>query len=343
MNCPCNTTDSLPRLRAIRFGVLVAAIAALSLSAPASAETIEGAGAPPEVEVPAVPPGSDTGAVAATPAPAAAAPESVQVESVQAEPVRVEPAQLEELPSTPVPDVVTDSLRAVPTSDEEAGPGGSAVSATVERTLSRTETIANTTADVAIKAGEQAGVSPEALPSPIRRPGDLLDSAVSTSEEPAASVGSSPSAARAPASSPEPAQGGSALTWANPVLPPGPPTAEPLSARAAGSGVEKTFLPRDAARNSIRASGETIADAGALPSASGDARPTGSPTPPGVPLPTPESPVSAVPGSGGPSFIPFAALLALLALGAPATKRRFGRPPDSQVPTRFVCALERPG
>jgi MYXO-CTERM domain-containing protein len=69
----------------------------------------------------------------------------------------------------------------------------------------------------------------------------------------------------------------------------------------------------------------------------------GSPAPSDVPLPAPKSPANVVPGSGGPSFVPIVALLALLALVAPAALRRFGRAPDFRAPAPFVCALERPG
>ena len=51
----------------------------------------------------------------------------------------------------------------------------------------------------------------------------------------------------------------------------------------------------------------------------------------------------AVPGSGGSIFVPLAALLALLALVAPASFRRLGEVPAFRPPTPFVCALERPG
>ncbi len=67
------------------------------------------------------------------------------------------------------------------------------------------------------------------------------------------------------------------------------------------------------------------------------------PAPLDIPAPAPDSP-GAAPGSGGSFFIPLAALLALLALVAPATlRRRLGEVPDFAVPNRFVCALERPG
>lgn len=61
-----------------------------------------------------------------------------------------------------------------------------------------------------------------------------------------------------------------------------------------------------------------------------------------APAPPPESPGVAS-GSGGSFFVPLAALLALLALAAPATFRRPREALDFLAPTPFVCALERPG
>ncbi len=69
------------------------------------------------------------------------------------------------------------------------------------------------------------------------------------------------------------------------------------------------------------------------------------PGPLNAPMPTPESesPGAAAPASGGSFFVPLAALLALLALAAPATRRRLSEVPGFPAPTPFVCALERPG
>jgi hypothetical protein len=53
---------------------------------------------------------------------------------------------------------------------------------------------------------------------------------------------------------------------------------------------------------------------------------------------------TAAPGLGGGSFfVPIAALLALLALAAPAISRRAKEALAAPVPSQFVCALERPG
>jgi hypothetical protein len=63
-----------------------------------------------------------------------------------------------------------------------------------------------------------------------------------------------------------------------------------------------------------------------------------------VPLDVPSSPPGAIaPASGDSLFVPFAALLALLALAAPASMRRLREAPDFRAPNPFVCALERPG
>ncbi len=70
---------------------------------------------------------------------------------------------------------------------------------------------------------------------------------------------------------------------------------------------------------------------------------------PDHPSPSGPGPVSgfstgASPGPGGGSFfVPIAALLALLALTAPATSRRWKAALAAPAPSQFVCALERPG
>lgn len=69
----------------------------------------------------------------------------------------------------------------------------------------------------------------------------------------------------------------------------------------------------------------------------------GNPVPPDLPPPAPQSPATAGGGASGPSSVPVAALLALLALVAPATRRRLGEVAAFRPPAPFVCALERPG
>ena len=78
----------------------------------------------------------------------------------------------------------------------------------------------------------------------------------------------------------------------------------------------------------------------------GHASPYEAPSRPPLDPPGPISGLStsASPGPGGGSFfVPIAALLALLALAAPATSRRRKEALAAPVPSRFVCALERPG
>jgi outer membrane biosynthesis protein TonB len=72
--------------------------------------------------------------------------------------------------------------------------------------------------------------------------------------------------------------------------------------------------------------------------------PSGDALPGHLPIPIPGPPGAAIaPGSTSPSFVPLAALLALLALVAPVILRRFGKVSGFRLPTPFVCALERPG
>jgi len=61
------------------------------------------------------------------------------------------------------------------------------------------------------------------------------------------------------------------------------------------------------------------------------------------PIPLPDAPQVGVSGSAASSFVPIAALLALLALAVPAIRRRPWEVPAFSAPAPFVCALERPG
>jgi hypothetical protein len=108
---------------------------------------------------------------------------------------------------------------------------------------------------------------------------------------------------------------------------------------AADSGVADLLGASATARLS------TVAVAAALAGTAVDRTATraGSPAPLNLPPPAPGSPEAVVPGAGGSLFVPLAALLALLALVAPAALRRVGEVPDFRPPTPFVCALERPG
>jgi hypothetical protein len=85
-----------------------------------------------------------------------------------------------------------------------------------------------------------------------------------------------------------------------------------------------------------------------LPTATGGTRPGssgGTTRDPGgsAPPDAPPAPGAVAPGIGDSSFVPFAALLALLALVAPVSTRRRREAADLRPTTLFVCALERPG
>jgi hypothetical protein len=81
---------------------------------------------------------------------------------------------------------------------------------------------------------------------------------------------------------------------------------------------------------------------GATPVAAGVSKKQSGPDAPRLPRPAPVPSSSASPSSGGQIFVPIAALLALLALAAPAIERRL-RDRGGSAPAPFACALERPG
>jgi hypothetical protein len=108
------------------------------------------------------------------------------------------------------------------------------------------------------------------------------------------------------------------------------PNAEGVDARPGSAKVLETVLPAT-----------VVAHAGA-DSARAAPRAQG-PAPLDAPPPSPNSPAAIAPGSGDAFFVPFAALLALLALVAPASRRRLREAPEFRPPIPFVCALERPG
>ena len=97
-----------------------------------------------------------------------------------------------------------------------------------------------------------------------------------------------------------------------------------------------------AARDALAGIG--TADVLTAPAAGFDAGfPAGDRPAPGDPLPAPFEAPGAGAGSSGSFFVPLAALLALLALAAPASFRRRREAPGFLAPVPFVCALERPG
>jgi MYXO-CTERM domain-containing protein len=114
---------------------------------------------------------------------------------------------------------------------------------------------------------------------------------------------------------------------------------EPLRltiARAGFSAEQAAPAPPDAAATSLL--GSAASSPGIAPDRNGDRRPNWP-----NPTPSPLAPQTGAPGSAPSSFIPIVALLALLALAAPAIRRRPREGPVCSPPAPFVCALERPG
>jgi len=72
-------------------------------------------------------------------------------------------------------------------------------------------------------------------------------------------------------------------------------------------------------------------------------RPGSASRPNELPPPGPRAPAAVSPTPDGPTFVPIAGLLALLALAAPAAFSRRRKVPGSRASTLFVCVLERPG
>ncbi len=107
----------------------------------------------------------------------------------------------------------------------------------------------------------------------------------------------------------------------------------PLSGASGSSAADLRLVPTAAV---AAAGGSSVVERFANPAPSGGDRP---PPPPGSPLQT----QLGASGAGSSSFVPIAALLALLALAAPVIFRRLGEVADFRPPTPFVCALERPG
>jgi hypothetical protein len=107
----------------------------------------------------------------------------------------------------------------------------------------------------------------------------------------------------------------------------------PLSGASGSSTGDLRLVPAAAV---AAAGGSSVVERFANPAPPGGDRP---PPPPGSPLQT----QLGASGTGSSPFVPIAALLALLALAAPAIFRRLGELADFRAPTPFVCALERPG
>jgi hypothetical protein len=363
--------------RALSLGALAAAILALLVAAPASAEATDVASVPPTVESPAI---------AAQPEPSVSvtAPESTVPEPPETQEVAsVPPAK--EVTSAPSPGPVTEdipvdstpsarpsatadrpvSTAAVDSAVGRVAPDSAAIAAGADSLPSsvagvsepgRVEPNAGTVPASTHRLSELAqgihrdpvgttamatGRLTATLADPALQPDDLLNSIVPTSGEAAAPTGLLAAREESPANGAEfpkpPLLGLFAIRGVTAAAPP----AEPYAIEASKSELRKIWA--------LKLSGgeRVLSPLARTPSAflSGPATAdhNGSPAPSDIPLPAPESPATAVPDAGAPSFVPIVALLALLALVATAALRRLGMAPDFRAPTPFVCALERPG
>lgn len=360
--------------RALSLGALVAVIAALSIAAPASAETVDVASAPPSVESPVT---AEQPEASVSPAPA---PEPVDTQKVASVDVNVPDLAGEGNPVASAPAPAANppvSTTAVDSVIDRAGPTSS-VDSVVERAASTSSAIVDSaatgTGGVSVPTDVEPGTStvpapkhplsklaegtrPDpvsmavlttdrlsaALLNPALQPADLLDSIVPVSGEVAVPTGPSPArvepSPKGTTSFPDPRRAG--LFSSSGAIAPELSLGGYLAVTG-GLEIGRIDLSELADRGAARLPALSTPHAAALTSSTVKHL-GGSPTPSQAPSPAPESPANAVPDSGGTSFVPIVALLALLALVAPATLRRLGKGWDFHAPTPFVCALERPG
>jgi hypothetical protein len=372
-----------PKQRTVRFALaaIAALIAAFSIVGQANAETIGVTNAPPAVEGPVaeqvetvastVPtPEADvaepveteeiTSAVASSPDPVG---DSAAASTASGNPnstAHSSPSTTHSSPSTTALDPVVDHVApssaadaadaAVTTAATSVGtsgrlkPGEWAGPTSKQRLSELTDGVRRVPIGTAVLATERVR---DALIDPVSQAADLFDPILSdpilsTNGAAEAPVGPSPAGG-------QPAANGTTTFTQSPNL-------GLLSSRnpIALELVPGVYLPTIAGSKANRALPAKRSDGEAARSSTGGVANTdtpsdatavnrASPTPSDVPPPAPESPATAVADSGGTSFVPIAALLALLALVAPAATRRLGKAPDFRAPTPFTCALERPG
>lgn len=359
--------------RSASCAALVAAIAALLVVvAPVSAETTNGGIATPidavqseAVQSPAPVEQVETLANEAAPPPEPVAPVEPQkvtdaiasvrtaVEdspaAVASSPVAKTPAQVAASPAAALVDSVAGAA-------SSADPAGSEPLATVapssgHRPLGRLVDNVRRGSATAVESARQGAVGAIA-PVTARLPADpafvvadLLDP-----------IGSVPAETLLPAGGPLPAAGQPAI-----VVPPSIPAQSQaglfsLLGVIASDGEPKVENPTLAEFRKVASAGRTAdrpsdgREASALVMPGSEAGFSarinhfgGSPAPLDIPLPAPQSPKAVAPPGSGDSFFPTVALLALLALVAPAIPRRLAEGPGFRPPTPFVCALERPG
>jgi len=324
---PSQTTFASNRAFSLAVGLLAAALALLAAAAAAHGEAIEGV-----VEAPA--------STATPEAPAAA--EAVQV------PVEATPAP----PPTPVPEAPVaeepSGAVSVPSATEPVeavhSSPPSPVAAAVERTTKLVESAGYDSAEQIGRTADRLRSVPadpvRQLADPTRQLGDAV-ARQAQAAVPHLAQATVEGAADGPLLAIE-GLARDALAEVESATIGGLLTIGWSPAPAAGPGGAETVAAAGAFDRLGNRGGEAqlakAPAAGALL-----ARGAGDPAPSDIPPPAPGSPGAVASGSGGPIFVPIAALLALLALAAPAVLRRLGRAPDFRPPIPFVCALERPG
>lgn len=314
--------NKIQRGQVASLGLLLAAISTLLLAAPAGAETLEASPLPVSA-----PPATAEAASAAPIVP-------TETNALPPEPVETEQA-VSEVDSA-IADSTAEVVRSLP-------PTANSVSSTVTKVEAA---IAGTEPDTAV------------IPTPRPRVSQLVDQLGRSAAQATGAIRRDAAELIAPATETDPSgpstTAGEGQSWATPGFPALPPTG--FSPR--GAIVAELFMagqladldrlgtedPQALSRAGERGSRLPATDlSNAAFNHSDAARHLDSPAPVDVPLPAPGSPATSSSGPGGSSFVPLAALLALLALVPPATLRRLGRSAGFRAPTLFVCALERPG
>jgi nicotinate-nucleotide--dimethylbenzimidazole phosphoribosyltransferase len=343
----------------IAWAVLLAAISALLVAASASAETVEVSAPPIAGESPAPAVEIETSAPTPVPVPVDAQEAASTVGSAAEGSPSLPPPPVPSTPDTPPspasvngvepsPAAIVDSVStAVNKVSGTAGvePDVTAASVSEHPVTRLVEDIgrgsAQTAASIGQKAAESIAAATDRLPAvqvrPIPQPTELVDS-VTAGTETAPLQAAGEQQGWAPHLPALPRGGSFSLrgTVASELLRAG----QLAELGGLETGETRALSHPSDGRKSILPTADITNAAFTGSNAGHD---FGSPTSPDVPLPAPGSPASAASGTGGSSFVPLVALLALLALAAPATLRRFREAADFRAPTRFVCALERPG
>lgn len=324
--------EGLPVIAAV---AVLAALLLLSSAAPAGAESID---------VPKVTQAAAEEDVNPEPTPTSAAQTAAvavesTTESAAAETAGVAKPVEETGVSQPVKEVetvVADSSTSV-----DAEQISHAVAATVSAGEGGAKAVAEAVAEDIVR---KAGASLQALDRPL--PGEARDLLPSIAGDP---VGANREAGRGDGNAPPQPTGPPSLQAS------APPFERGIDVFAAGNswGPQPSELDFGAAPQflSLFAPGPSADLFSALPTRPRYGSPIASGRHPGGaapierdrPNPASHSALSVGSGAGASFFVPIAALLALLALAAPAILRRFREAPGCRAPTPFVCALERPG